>query len=193
MRIFSERGFEVATLDEIARGAGVARSALYRHFPNKSELFVAAVLQPLVDFQERYLHLWREQVDAPWDDERYMRGLVTVIVDICASHREAMLGLITAEDRLDPETADRVLATVGRHFDDLVRTVQPESDRRGWVPPESLELSLRLLFGSIMSVTVLHRIFLPADPSRRPERGAIIEHVTRLFLHGAALSERPGG
>ena len=39
--IFATRGFEGASLDEIADAAGYTRGAIYRHFANKEDLFFA--------------------------------------------------------------------------------------------------------------------------------------------------------
>lgn len=39
--IFLERGFNRATLEDISRNAGLTRGAIYCHFRNKTELFVA--------------------------------------------------------------------------------------------------------------------------------------------------------
>jgi AcrR family transcriptional regulator len=40
-RVFSERGYHAASMEEIAAGVGITAAALYRHFPNKYTLFVA--------------------------------------------------------------------------------------------------------------------------------------------------------
>jgi AcrR family transcriptional regulator len=40
-RIFGERGFATATMDDIAAGARVAKGAVYHHFPTKEALFEA--------------------------------------------------------------------------------------------------------------------------------------------------------
>ena len=40
-RIFGERGFAAATMDDIAGGARVAKGAVYHHFRTKEELFSA--------------------------------------------------------------------------------------------------------------------------------------------------------
>ena len=40
-RIFGERGFAAATMDDIAAGARVAKGAVYHHFPTKEALFEA--------------------------------------------------------------------------------------------------------------------------------------------------------
>ena len=51
-RLFGERGFAGAPLDEVVRQAGVTKGALYHHFPSKEALFLAVfedVEQSLVD------------------------------------------------------------------------------------------------------------------------------------------------
>ena len=35
LRVFAERGLELATLDEVAAAAGFTKGAIYRQFPNK--------------------------------------------------------------------------------------------------------------------------------------------------------------
>lgn len=40
LTVFGERGYSAATLDEIAKRAGVTRGALYHHFGGKAELFL---------------------------------------------------------------------------------------------------------------------------------------------------------
>jgi AcrR family transcriptional regulator len=43
--VFSKKGFYRATMDEIAREAGVAKGTLYYNFPSKSKLFAATVTE----------------------------------------------------------------------------------------------------------------------------------------------------
>ncbi|MET7368210.1 TetR/AcrR family transcriptional regulator [Streptomyces sp. NPDC005566] len=38
-RVFSERGYHAASMEQIAAGVGISAAALYRHFPNKYALF----------------------------------------------------------------------------------------------------------------------------------------------------------
>jgi AcrR family transcriptional regulator len=42
-QVFASRGFEGASLDEIAETAGYTRGAIYKHFANKEDLFFAVV------------------------------------------------------------------------------------------------------------------------------------------------------
>jgi AcrR family transcriptional regulator len=42
-KVFMERGFEGASVDEIARAAGASKATLYSYFPDKRQLFIAVV------------------------------------------------------------------------------------------------------------------------------------------------------
>ncbi|HEX9610392.1 MAG TPA: TetR family transcriptional regulator, partial [Gemmatimonadales bacterium] len=41
LRIFAERGVELATLDEVAQAAGFTKGAIYRQFPSKGAFLLA--------------------------------------------------------------------------------------------------------------------------------------------------------
>lgn len=62
--VFLDRGFEGASMGEIARCAGVSKGTLYVYFPNKEQLFCAIMEE------ERRTHLkglWAIDADAPVD------------------------------------------------------------------------------------------------------------------------------
>ena len=45
--VFARHGYRKTSMDDVAHAAGVSRQGLYLHFPNKEELFRAAVLHAL--------------------------------------------------------------------------------------------------------------------------------------------------
>lgn len=45
---FAERGYDAARLDDVAKRAGVSKGTLYLYFPNKEELFKAAIRDTLI-------------------------------------------------------------------------------------------------------------------------------------------------
>lgn len=49
--VFSDKGFHLATVDEIAERAGVGKGTLYRYFPNKEGLFNELVRLQLEDLE----------------------------------------------------------------------------------------------------------------------------------------------
>lgn len=42
-RVFAERGFDQATMDEVAKEAGVAKGTLYLYYPSKQDIYWAAL------------------------------------------------------------------------------------------------------------------------------------------------------
>jgi AcrR family transcriptional regulator len=52
-RVFAERGFEQATMDEIARTAGVAKGTLYLYYPSKHDIYSAALHRSIVELAAR--------------------------------------------------------------------------------------------------------------------------------------------
>ncbi len=59
MTLFRERGFEAATLRDIARGAGLSTGALFANFSDKNEIFLTVV----EDENARVIRLMREAYD----------------------------------------------------------------------------------------------------------------------------------
>ena len=55
IRVFARRGYQDATMAEIAKGARVSTGNIYRYFENKDILFDAAVPQQFVDSFNRLL------------------------------------------------------------------------------------------------------------------------------------------
>jgi AcrR family transcriptional regulator len=52
-RVFAERGFEQATMEEIARAAGVAKGTLYLYYPSKQDVYSAALQRSAVELAGR--------------------------------------------------------------------------------------------------------------------------------------------
>jgi AcrR family transcriptional regulator len=51
--VFAEKGYQAATVDEIAEIAEVSKGTIYLYFPSKFEVFVATLRQGVLEMQER--------------------------------------------------------------------------------------------------------------------------------------------
>ena len=52
-RVFAERGFEAATIDEVAATAGFTKGAVYSNFASKTDLFIA-LIERRIEIQAAY-------------------------------------------------------------------------------------------------------------------------------------------
>ncbi|MFE3518225.1 TetR/AcrR family transcriptional regulator [Streptomyces sp. NPDC059166] len=197
-RVFSERGYHAAPMEEIAAGVGISAAALYRHFPNKYALF-AECANVLVD---RLVAVLDELPDTA-DPERVLGAVTRVAV----THRAAG-GLYRWEARY-LEHADRRLLrakfarVVARVTEALVREyATPGAELRaaaalgaiGSISMHHVSIAQRrvenVLVASALGVAgadpaAAHdgapRVELPAQPVPRTRRAEILAAAVPLF------------
>lgn len=101
---FGTSGIDATSLDDIARGVGVAKQTLLYWFPSKEEL-VVAVLQRVAD--ELVVEVGAAVRSAPHGFARVEAAVTAVFRP--AVRRPALLGLVRELNRLSPELADAVV------------------------------------------------------------------------------------
>ncbi len=62
--VFARKGFNNATMDDVAEAAGVAKGTLYLYFPSKREIFLETFRQGAVALQEEVRSKMDEEADA---------------------------------------------------------------------------------------------------------------------------------
>ncbi|CAL9589026.1 Transcriptional repressor Mce3R [Streptomyces sp. enrichment culture] len=140
-RVFSERGYHKASMEEVAAGVGITATALYRHFPNKYALF-AACAHVMVDGLVAALDAVPS--GAPLAD------VLTAVTRVTVAHR-ASGGVYRWEARyLDREDRRRLGIKFGR----LAARVDEAVQREHPLPDERLRAVAAL--GAIGSIT-MHR------------------------------------
>jgi AcrR family transcriptional regulator len=149
--VFDERGYEAASMDEVAARLGVTKSAIYHHVPGKGELLRLALDRAL----DALFAVTGETgaTTGPAIDrlQHVVRGSVRVLA--------AELPFVTLLLRLRGNTeVERMALQRRREFDrivaGLVRAAQHEGDVRADVDPAVLS---RLLFGTVNSLTEWYR------------------------------------
>jgi len=112
LRIFGDRGYTAATVEEISAEAGVARATFYLHFKSKSELALSiteSVYPPLAD-------QWKKLDDllADADGKVSAELLEPWLTSIWASHQENIVVLRMWEEMLVTEPSAPYLPTPHR-------------------------------------------------------------------------------
>ncbi|WP_406311931.1 TetR/AcrR family transcriptional regulator [Streptosporangium sp. NBC_01639] len=98
-RIFTEQGAG-ATMDEVAKQAGLGPGTLYRHFPDRDSLFQAVVedgLQRMIALADAA----RAEESSSWDAlSRFMRGCAGLRLDLLGSMARAQADRMTANPEI---------------------------------------------------------------------------------------------
>ncbi len=85
-RVFSKRGYEAATLDEIAAAAGLAKGTLYLYFDNKEAIFWEAVRERLLGLRRRAREVMAQAPDVP----ARLRAAIAVRCELMRTDAEFM-------------------------------------------------------------------------------------------------------
>lgn len=158
VEVFNERGYDGASMEDLSRRLGIAKSAIYHHVSGKEELLRMAL--------DRALDGWAEaaerarELDAPAIErlEMLVRGTVTVL--------ETRLPYVTLLLRVRGNTdVERAALERRRSFDRLVASLVEQAERDGDVRADvDPKVTARLLSGMINSIVEWYRPGRPAAP-----------------------------
>jgi AcrR family transcriptional regulator len=196
-RVFSERGYHAASMEEIAAGVGISAAALYRHFPNKYALFTECA------------NVMADGLVAALDEvpeDAALADVLAAVTRVTVAHR-ASGGLYRWEARYLDRADRRLLRmkfghVVGR-VTELVRREHPLPDERlravaalgaigsitmhrttiGHRRAEDLLLAaaLRVAAADPTAADPARSVELPAQPVPRTRRAEILAAAIPLF------------
>jgi AcrR family transcriptional regulator len=128
-RVFLERGFHAATLDEIAEEAGYTKGAVYSNFSGKDDLFLALLAEHYADRAELYEAL----VLTPGDLEETNRAVARVMLEAYELEPAwwPLVSDFASHAARHPELNERLRATREGFLDALAATIERLCERHG--------------------------------------------------------------
>ena len=161
-RVFAARGFEGASMEEIAAEAGFTRGAVYSNFDDKADLFIAVLEERERQRAAQVGEIFRDSGDAA--------GFFAALAESNRSddrdvERWTMLGMEFDLFALrHPEVRPRLAAYRRRLLDDVARAVQAVLDSAGIEPPRPVEDIAVVVQALDEGLTVMRMV----DPDRVP-------------------------
>ncbi|MBP2018683.1 AcrR family transcriptional regulator [Symbiobacterium terraclitae] len=178
LRLFAAKGFEAATNAEIARAAGVTAAALYYYFPNKEELFRAAVREHVGTFVPTVADLTR--ADRGLES---LRELLRRAMDFFTDGKSQMvLKIVLAEGPRRPEIRQAWIDQTAAILEMLTPFIM-HAIAAGQIRPVDPRLAFMLLQGPIMSAVVL-RDLLQIPFMQGIENDAVVDALLEITLPG---------
>ncbi|MFB6672453.1 TetR/AcrR family transcriptional regulator [Streptomyces sp. NPDC056390] len=98
IRLFDERGYQSITMADIGEAAGIVASGVYRHFPGKTDILVAAMNRG----GERMRAGAEQALEQARDPEEALELLLRAHITICVEHMH-LVGILTHERDQLPE------------------------------------------------------------------------------------------
>ena len=177
-RIFAEKGYAAARLEDVAEHVGIRRASIVYHFRDKSELY-GAVLDRLC---QGLLRLVSPPLDGPGPLAQRIEGAVSAFVDYVAQRPTAARILLREIADGSPEQPPEFL----RHLESF-RALVARVMQAGRAMPRYPKADPIRIASAIAGTTVFHLVAVPTlapgldyDP-RAPERlEALRAQVMRL-------------
>jgi AcrR family transcriptional regulator len=176
-RLFLERGWNKATMQELAERLHITKPALYNYFPSKEDILRHCIL--LND--EMTSEAFAAAEGLPGSGLERLRLFLELYAAVSTSERGAFVNRI--DDRELPEDLLKTFRSIKRVIDDRVRRMVLQGVEDGSVAPCDVRLTTFALMGAIQSIS---RWYRPDGPLSGQEIAA--EFTERLV---AGLAPRP--
>lgn len=173
-RVFYEKGYEGASIRNIARRSRVSLAGLYYYVASKEELLYLIQKHCFTTLKAR---AEAELASAPPDPEARLRLFIGNHLTFFLQNPEAMKVLSHESESLRDPYA-RQVAELKRGYYRLCRTLVEDLKREKGLKRLNPRLSVLSLFG------MMNWIYTWYNPKVDPEAGPLAEQMARLFLDG---------
>lgn len=184
LSLFAKKGFAGTTIADIAKGVQLSEGALYKHFKNKKEIFIACLL-PLIEGE---IDSWLPQLEEVNTLEDIIAIMVRHRFELIFHNLDAFNILFT-ESLHDEE--------LGRLFQKrLMQTQKPELIAQKVRQLQTMDrtMPMSLPNGTFLSIGLTTMIWGLANDYKRnlkqigrdfPSKEALLDELTSFVLYGA--------
>jgi AcrR family transcriptional regulator len=182
--LFAAAGFDGVSMRHVAAAVGVTPAALYYHFPDKEQLYLAVIANAYND----RLPVLIEQLVAAGDPWQRLENLVAGMVHLSVADPDLMRLAQWILLDTDVERPRQLAQNVFRPFLEAITRLTGELGG---------SYDAHRLCVSVMSLTVFPfqaAVVMRHLPGHRPpqeDAAALTGHVMRLLRHGIAAGDRP--
>jgi AcrR family transcriptional regulator len=168
LRVFAARGFDGATMDDVARAAGITKAAIYHHVSGKEALLERGLGRAL----EALFAVLAEPGARDGSPGTRLRHVVRRVAGLAIEVLPELTVLVRVRGNSDVE---RAALARRRAFDAAVAALVRDAQAAGEVDPSlDARLVVRLIFGMCNSVVEWYR---PSGSLRAADVAAAVERI----------------
>jgi AcrR family transcriptional regulator len=175
LSVFAERGYDGASMDDVARAAGITKASIYHHVSGKEALLARGLGRAL----DALFAVLEEPAAREGTALARLRHIITRVAETTLRMRPELTVLFRAHggSASERDALERRRA-FDRHIAGLLAQAQREGDVRADLDPR---LTARLIFGMSNSVVEWYR------PGSSLSSATIVQTIVTLAFEGIAL------
>lgn len=178
-RVFLDQGYGAASMDAIARAAGVSKQTIYAYFVGKAALFEATVLER----SDRLLEPFPADTDTLHDPETTLRAIARRFLELILSPETVgRFRVIVAESGRFPELAEAFYRSGPERVGGRLSAYLAELDRREILRVTDPKAASIHFFGMVRGDLFLRQLLGLGEPPRGGELDRIVDGAVSAFL-----------
>lgn len=186
LAVFSRKGYQAATMQEIAEAAGITKGTIYLYFSTKAELFVETIRSQFEEVTNLFPAI---DYDPNEDPEEVTRRLGRAFLDLLMSPKVTQaLPLVIGEYRNLPQLRELYLDEFVGKLDMNVAGLIELGKALGRVRDVDPVIAARLLLGMFFIFVLTQEVF-DAKTRTPMDKDAIVETITRIYFRGVLTDE----
>jgi TetR/AcrR family fatty acid metabolism transcriptional regulator len=176
-QVFAEKGFDRATIRDVAKAAGIADGTIYNYFDNKTGLLLGildrlnATSQRAADFQQA----------VGMDIHEWVRSYIKQRYETLTPAAYQVFQVIFSEVLVNKELRDRYFGEVIQPTFDIASTSYQQWIAEGTVKPLDPPLAMRVLAATVLGLVLLR---LMGDPELQARWDEMPNVITEILLNG---------
>jgi AcrR family transcriptional regulator len=195
-KVFAAKGFERATIADVARAAGIAEGSIYNYFKNKDDLLISIPRQALQPPVESVVARMRSAADAPIPPEQMLPIVAKNMEAVFRQNGHIFRILFSALPTMTRRAREQYLSHVIFYVWDILESYFRELSDKGILRRELHPAILTRAFVGMFIPFLLLEQILELESSAEFDYDRIVAENIAVFLRGAlaeknAPSRRP--
>ena len=179
-KLFSQHGYKEVSIRDIAQACGLTNAALYYHFKNKDDLFLAMLQRD----HEKTLTALRAAASDSGDLREDLKQLVACYAEITCQRRQSFQTLRRDLSNVEVVRGHKLFAEMRSSFMRPLEDRLAQAQADGEIQPGDTRFYARLLHGLIIALTFEGKPDKPRKASAQE-----VEAAVDVFLKGVTSHE----
>ena len=189
-QVFAAKGFDRATIADIAREAGVAEGSIYNYFKNKGDLLVSIPRQVIqLPIESVSAQLKAFAADALPPPEQMLTTIAHNMIAAIRQNAHIFRILVSALPTMTQSTREKYMSQVVLYAVQMLETYFQGQIERGVLREELHSPTLARAFVGMFVPFVIFSEILLVESAPKPDYDQLIAANVSLFLRGALAEQ----
>ncbi len=192
-KVFGSKGYDRATIADIAREAQVAEGSIYNYFKNKEDLLISLprqIAEPMIE--SIGVHMKKLVTDEPVSPEQILKAVAHEMFTLFRQNAYIFRILISALPRMKQAARQKYVDQVIIYVSHALESYFQKLAERGMFHRDLDAKIATRIFIDMLVPTVMLRDVLQAEDDTEWDDDDFIATAVQLFLHGVMPSQRKG-